>query len=74
MFPAATNPGAFDYRRFLALQGIWVTAYANSAAEVVRMEEKKGNSFFHFVESGRGKSGNSSMKMLRRKLEGSLKL
>jgi competence protein ComEC len=51
----ATNPGAFDYRRFLALQGIWVTAYANSAAEVVRMEEKKGNSFFHFVESGRGK-------------------
>jgi competence protein ComEC len=49
----ATNPGSFDYRRFLALQGIWVTAYANSAAEIVRMEEKKGNSFFHFVENGR---------------------
>ena len=51
----ATNPGSFDYRRFLALQGIWVTAYANTAAEVVRMEEKKGNAFFHFVESGREK-------------------
>ena len=51
----ATNPGSFDYRRFLAFQGIWVTAYANSAAEIVRMEEKKGNSFFHFVESGREK-------------------
>jgi competence protein ComEC len=51
----ATNPGSFDYRRFLALQGIWVTAYANSAAEIVRTEEKKGNPFFHFVESGREK-------------------
>lgn len=49
----ATNPGAFDYRRFLALQGIWATAYANSSSEVVRMEEKKGNPFFHFVETGR---------------------
>jgi competence protein ComEC len=49
----ATNPGSFDYRRFLAFQGLWVTAYANSAAEIVRLEEKKGNSFFHFVESGR---------------------
>lgn len=51
----ATNPGAFDYRRFLALQGIWVTAYANTSAEVVRMEEGKGNAFFHFVEKGREK-------------------
>ena len=51
----ATNPGGFDYRRFLALQGIWVTAYANSAAEVVRMEDKKGKAFFHFVERGREK-------------------
>jgi competence protein ComEC len=50
-----TNPGAFDYRRFLALQGIWVTAYASAADEVVRMEEGKGNSFFHFVEKGREK-------------------
>ena len=54
----ATNPGAFDYRRFLALQGVWVTAYASSAAEVVRLEEKKGNPFFLFVESGREKIRN----------------
>jgi competence protein ComEC len=53
----ATNPGSFDYRRFLALRGIWVTAYANTAAEVVRTAEKKGNAFFHFVESGREKIG-----------------
>jgi competence protein ComEC len=52
---AATNPGAFDYRRFLALQEIWVTAYAGTADEVVRMEEGKGSSFFHFVEKGREK-------------------
>jgi competence protein ComEC len=51
----ATNPGAFDYRRFLALQGVWVTAYANHADEVVRMQEGMGNAFFHFVESGREK-------------------
>ena len=51
----ATNPGALDYRRFLALQGIWVTAFANTSNEVVRMEEGKGNAFFHFVERGREK-------------------
>ena len=52
---AATNPGGFDYRRFLALRGIWVTAFANSTDDVVRMEEGQGNFFFHFIESGREK-------------------
>ena len=51
----ATNPGGFDYRRFLGLQGIWVTAFVNSAEEVVRMEEGKGKPFFHFVERCREK-------------------
>ncbi|MBI5967410.1 MAG: DNA internalization-related competence protein ComEC/Rec2 [Deltaproteobacteria bacterium] len=51
----ATNPGAFDYRRFLALQGIWATAYVNDASEIVRMEEGQGNAFFHSVERGREK-------------------
>ena len=51
----ASNPGGFDYRRFLALQGVRVTAYANSSAEVVRMEEGKGNAFLHLVERGREK-------------------
>jgi len=51
----ATNPGGFDYQRFLALQEIWVTAYANDSSEVVRMEEGQGNAFFHFVERGREK-------------------
>ena len=51
----ATNPGAFDYRRFLALQEIWVTSYVNEASEVVRITEGEGHPFFHFVERGREK-------------------
>jgi competence protein ComEC len=51
----ATNPGAFDYRRFLGLQGVWVTAFVNSSEEIVRLEEGKGNPFFHFVERCREK-------------------
>ena len=54
----ATNPGGFDYRRFLALQEIWVTAYANDFSEIVRVEEGHGNPFFHFVEKGREKIRN----------------
>ena len=50
---AATNPGAFDYRRFLAFQDIWVTAYVNESSGIVRMQEGRGNPFFHLVESGR---------------------
>ena len=51
----ATNPGAFDYRRFLALQEIWVTSYVNEASEIVRMAEGEGNLLFHLVERGREK-------------------
>ncbi len=51
----ATNPGAFDYRKFLALQDIWVTAYANESGGIIRMQEGRGNPFFHFVESRREK-------------------
>ncbi len=51
----ATNPGGFDYRRFLAMQGIWVTTYANDFSEIVRVAEGQGNGFFHFVERGREK-------------------
>lgn len=51
----ATNPGSFDYRRFLAFQGIRVTGYASQSGEVVRMAEGQGNPFFRFVEKGREK-------------------
>ena len=51
----ATNPGSFDYRRFLAFQEIRVSGYVNQAAEVVRMAEGQGNPFFQFVEKGREK-------------------
>ncbi len=50
-----SNPGEFDYRRFLALQGIWVTGYINNFNEVVRLEEGQGSPFFHFVERARDK-------------------
>ena len=49
----ATNPGSFDYRRFLMFQNIRVTGYVNLAADVVRMAEGQGNPLFHFVEKGR---------------------
>jgi len=48
-----TNPGGFDYRQFLALRGIWVTAYVKDFTEIVRMEEGKGNAFFQLMEQGR---------------------
>jgi competence protein ComEC len=51
----ASNPGAFDYRRFLALQEIWVTSYVSEASEIVRITEGEGHLFFHFVERGREK-------------------
>lgn len=51
----ATNPGAFDYRKFLAWQGVWATAYINNFDEIVRMEEGQGNPFFQFVEQWREK-------------------
>jgi len=49
----ATNPGGFDYRRYLALQGIWATGQVNHFNEIVRLAEGQGNPFFHFVEKGR---------------------
>jgi len=49
----ATNPGSFDYRRFLAFQGISATGYVNQAVDVLRMAAGQGNPFFRFVERGR---------------------
>lgn len=49
----ATNPGAFDYQKFLARRGIWITAYVKSSLEIGRVEEKAGHPFFHFIEAAR---------------------
>lgn len=49
----ATNPGAFDYQKFLARRGIWVTAYVKSGSEIRRVQERAGHPFFHFIEAGR---------------------
>lgn len=49
----ATNPGAFDYQKFLARRGIWVTAYVKSSSEIVRVHEQAGHPFLHFIEARR---------------------
>jgi len=54
----ATNPGAFDYQKFLARRGIWVTAYVKSSSEIVKVGEQAGHPFFHFIEAGREKIRN----------------
>lgn len=50
---AAANPGSFDYKKFLARRGIWVTAFVKESQEIVRLSEKAGHPFFHFIEEGR---------------------
>ncbi|MGB9698322.1 MAG: DNA internalization-related competence protein ComEC/Rec2 [Thermodesulfobacteriota bacterium] len=54
----ATNPGAFDYQKFLARRGIWVTAYVKSSSEIVRVDKQAGHPFFHFIEASREKIRN----------------
>ncbi len=51
----ATNPGAFDYKKFLARRGIYVTAYVRSSGEIKWVNGKAGHPFFHFIEAGREK-------------------
>lgn len=54
----ATNPGAFDYKKYLARRGIWVTAYVPQSKEIVRMQAKVGPFFFLFIEECREKIRN----------------
>ncbi len=47
------NPGAFDYRRFLACNGIWVTGYLEKDRGIAIIARGKGNAFFRLMEAWR---------------------
>jgi competence protein ComEC len=47
------NPGGFDYERYLALRGIFATAYLKSAEGIVKINEG-GPSFNGWIEQMRG--------------------
>jgi competence protein ComEC len=47
------NPGAFDYRRFLACKDIWVTGYLEKDTGIAVIARARGNAFFHLVEAWR---------------------
>jgi len=47
------NPGGFDYRRFLACKGIWVTAYVEKNTGIVTIARGKGNPFLQLIEAWR---------------------
>jgi competence protein ComEC len=47
------NPGAFDYCRFLACKGIWVTGYLKNDRGIAIITRGKGNAFFQLMEAWR---------------------
>jgi len=47
------NPGGFNYRRFLACKGIWVTGYVEKDAGIATIARGKGNPFLHLIEAWR---------------------
>ena len=47
------NPGGFNYRRFLACKGIWVTGYLQKDTGIATIGRGKGNGFFQLIEAWR---------------------
>lgn len=47
------NPGGFDYRKYLALKGILVTASTEDERDIVKVEETTPNSILKTVETSR---------------------
>ena len=47
------NPGGFDYQRFLACKGIWVTGYLENDAGIATIARGKGNPFLQLIEAWR---------------------
>ncbi|UCD70969.1 MAG: DNA internalization-related competence protein ComEC/Rec2 [Syntrophobacterales bacterium] len=47
------NPGGFNYRRFLACKGIWVTGYLGKDTGIVTIARRKGNGLLHLIEAWR---------------------
>jgi len=49
------NPGAFNYLRFLACKGIWVTGYLKKDTVIAIIARGKGNAFFQLIEAWRNR-------------------
>lgn len=49
------NPGGFDYRRYMASQGIWVRGYVRREEEIIRIGEGRANPWLKGVEVFRTK-------------------
>jgi competence protein ComEC len=47
------NPGGFNYRRFLACKGIWVTGYVEKDTGIATIAQGKGNPFLQLIETWR---------------------
>ncbi len=47
------NPGGFNYRRFLACKGIWVTGYVKEHGGIATIARGKGNPFLQLIEAWR---------------------
>ena len=47
------NPGGFNYRRFLACKGIWVTGYVGKDTGIATIARGKGNAFLQLIEAWR---------------------
>ncbi|MFQ5841642.1 MAG: DNA internalization-related competence protein ComEC/Rec2 [Thermodesulfobacteriota bacterium] len=47
------NPGGFNYRRFLACKGIWITGYVEKDTGIATVARGKGNAFLQLIEAWR---------------------
>ena len=47
------NPGGFNYQRFLACKGIWVTGYLERDTGIAIIARQKGNAFLQLIEAWR---------------------
>ncbi len=47
------NPGGFNYRRFLACKGIWVTGYVGKDTGIATIARGRGNAFLQLIEAWR---------------------
>ena len=47
------NPGGFNYRRFLACKGIWITGYVEKDTGIATITRGRGNPFLQLIEAWR---------------------
>ena len=45
----ARNPGAFDYRRFLRMRGVWAAVSVRKREQIVRVEGRPGGPLYEYL-------------------------